>query len=37
MAKKSVKKAIIASALAMTVCTGMLIGTTYAWFTDTAL
>ena len=32
--KKSTKKALLASALALFVCVSMLIGTTFAWFTD---
>ena len=33
---KSTKRALLTSALAMLVCVAMLIGTTFAWFTDTA-
>ncbi len=33
---KSTKRALITSALAMFMCVAMLIGTTFAWFTDTA-
>ncbi len=33
---KSTKRALITSALAMLMCVAMLIGTTFAWFTDTA-
>ena len=33
---KSTKRALISSALAILVCVAMLIGTTFAWFTDTA-
>lgn len=37
MAKnKNLKKAIVASALAVTLSTSMLVGTTFAWFTDSA-
>lgn len=32
--KKSTKKALLASVLSMMVCVVMLIGTTFAWFTD---
>lgn len=32
---KSTKKALFSSLLAMLVCVTMLIGTTFAWFTDT--
>ena len=33
---KSTKRALITSALAILMCAAMLIGTTFAWFTDTA-
>ena len=33
---KSTKRALISSALAIFMCVAMLIGTTFAWFTDTA-
>lgn len=33
---KSTKKALLTSAAAVLICVAMLIGTTYAWFTDTA-
>ena len=33
---KSTKRALISSALAILMCVTMLIGTTFAWFTDTA-
>lgn len=33
---KSTKRALITSALALLMCVAMLIGTTFAWFTDTA-
>ena len=33
---KSTKRALITSALAILMCVAMLIGTTFAWFTDTA-
>ena len=33
---KSTKRALISSILAIVVCVSMLIGTTFAWFTDTA-
>ena len=33
---KSTKRALVSSALAILMCTAMLIGTTFAWFTDTA-
>ena len=33
---KSTKRALLTSALAILMCIAMLIGTTYAWFTDTA-
>lgn len=33
---KTTKRALFSSALAMVMCVAMLIGTTFAWFTDTA-
>ena len=33
---KSTKRALVSSALAIFMCVTMLIGTTFAWFTDTA-
>ena len=33
---KSTKRALLTSALAILACVAMLIGTTFAWFTDTA-
>ena len=36
MNSKNTKRAPVSSALAMLVCVAMLIGTTFAWFTDTA-
>ena len=33
---KSTKRALISSTLAILMCAAMLIGTTFAWFTDTA-
>ena len=33
---KATKRALMASALAMLLCVSMLVGTTFAWFTDTA-
>ena len=36
MNSKNTKRALVSSALAMLVCVAMLIGTTFAWFTDTA-
>ena len=36
MTSKNTKRALISSALAIVVCVAMLIGTTFAWFTDTA-
>ena len=33
---KSTKRALLFSALAIGLCIAMLIGTTFAWFTDTA-
>ena len=34
--KRVTKRAILASLLSVAVCTSMLIGTSYAWFTDSA-
>lgn len=34
MTKNATKRALLSSALALVVCVSMLIGTTYAWFTD---
>ena len=36
MNSKNTKRALASSALAMLVCVALLIGTTFAWFTDTA-
>ena len=36
MNSKNTKRALVSSTLAMLVCVAMLIGTTFAWFTDTA-
>ena len=36
MNRKKTKRALLSSALAMILCIAMLIGSTYAWFTDTA-
>ena len=36
MTSKSTKRALITSVLAILMCVAMLIGTTFAWFTDTA-
>ena len=36
MTSKSTKRALISSALAILMCVAMLIGTTFAWFTDSA-
>ena len=33
---KSTKRALVSSALAIVMCVAMLIGATFAWFTDTA-
>ena len=33
---KSTKRALVSSALAILMCVAMLIGSTFAWFTDTA-
>lgn len=34
--RKSTKRALVSSALAIIMCVAMLIGATFAWFTDTA-
>ena len=36
MAKKNMRRALISSIVAIVLCFAMLVGTTYAWFTDTA-
>ncbi len=36
MVNNSTKRALVSSALAILMCVSMLIGTTFAWFTDTA-
>ena len=36
MTSKSTKRALLSSTLAILMCVAMLIGTTFAWFTDTA-
>ena len=36
MKKKSTKRSLLASVLALVMCVSMLVGTTFAWFTDTA-
>ena len=36
MNSKTTKRALVSSALAILMCVAMLIGTTFAWFTDTA-
>ena len=36
MANKSTKKALLLSVLSMILCLAMLVGTTFAWFTDSA-
>jgi len=36
MSKKNLKKALIPSVIALVLCFAMLLGTTFAWFTDTA-
>ena len=35
MRAKGTKSAVIAAALSVVLCVGMLAGTTFAWFTDT--
>ena len=34
--RKSTKRALLGSIMAMVLCLAMLVGTTFAWFTDTA-
>ena len=34
--RKSTKRALLGSVMAMVLCLAMLIGATFAWFTDTA-
>ena len=36
MNKKSTKRALILSVLSLMICVAILIGTTFAWFTDSA-
>ena len=36
MNSKNTKRALLTSVLAMVVCLAMLVGSTFAWFTDTA-
>ena len=36
MDKKTTKRSLVASVLALVMCVTMLVGTTFAWFTDTA-
>lgn len=36
MSKKSTKRALLSSAFALVLCVAMLVGSTFAWFTDTA-
>ena len=33
--KKTTKRALVSSAVSLTLCSAMLLGTTMAWFTDT--
>jgi len=33
---KNTKNALVSSVLALVLCVAMLVGTTFAWFTDTA-
>ena len=35
--RKSTKRALLGSVMAMVLCLAMLVGATFAWFTDTAL
>ena len=34
--RKSTKRALLGSVMAMVLCLAMLVGATFAWFTDTA-
>ena len=34
MSKKTTRKAMLTSVVALVICFAMLVGTTYAWFTD---
>ena len=34
--RKSTKRALLSSVLALVLCAAMLVGTTFAWFTDSA-
>ena len=34
--KKTTKRALLSSVMAIVLCLAMLIGTTFAWFTDSA-
>ena len=34
--RKSTKRALLGSVMAMVLCRAMLVGATFAWFTDTA-
>lgn len=36
MSKKSTKRALLSSVFALVLCVAMLVGSTFAWFTDTA-
>ena len=36
MNSKNTKRALVSSVIAMALCLAMLVGTTFAWFTDTA-
>ena len=36
MKNNSTKRSLLASVLALVMCVSMLVGTTFAWFTDTA-
>ena len=36
MSKKSTKRALLSSVFALVLCVAMLLGSTFAWFTDTA-
>ena len=36
MSKKTLRRALITSVVSLVLCFAMLLGATYAWFTDTA-
>ena len=36
MSKNTIKRSLLASVFALVLCVAMLVGSTFAWFTDTA-